>query len=112
MTDGQGKAKPYTYHAGIAWTGSRAGQLESPGKPGFHVASPAEFKGERGGWSPENEFVASVNVGTMMGPARPETKRGDDDQAPPDLIVVKWSFCPVRTILPVLRTGFEPVPQA
>lgn len=67
MAEGAPRSRPktYTYHASVAWTGGRGGQLESVAKPGFHVASPPEFKGEAGVWSPEDLFVASVNICTM-----------------------------------------------
>lgn len=61
----QFRPKSYSYHTTVAWTAGRGGQLESVGKPGFHVASPPEFKGEAGVWSPEDLFVASVNICTM-----------------------------------------------
>lgn len=61
----QFRPKSYTYRTSLAWTGTRAGQLECEGKPGFRVASPPEFKGEAGVWSPEDLFVASVNICTM-----------------------------------------------
>ncbi|MHB1261022.1 MAG: OsmC family protein [Thermoplasmatota archaeon] len=61
----QFRPKSYTYRTTVAWTAARAGQLECEGKPGFRVASPPEFKGEAGVWSPEDLFVASVNICTM-----------------------------------------------
>lgn len=67
MAAGEGPSRPktYTYRTNVAWTGTRAGRLECDGKPGFRVASPPEFKGEAGVWSPEDLFVASVNICTM-----------------------------------------------
>ena len=65
MAEPHSRPKSYTYRTSVAWTGARAGQLECEGKPGFRVASPPEFKGEAGVWSPEDLFVASVNVCTM-----------------------------------------------
>jgi peroxiredoxin-like protein len=41
------------------------GLLYSPGKPELQVATPPEFKGHEGIWSPEDLFVASVNVCVM-----------------------------------------------
>lgn len=61
----QFKPKTYSYSTDVKWVGARAGQLESEGKPAFRVASPPEFKGEAGVWSPEDLFVASVNICTM-----------------------------------------------
>lgn len=59
------KYKTFTYHTGLCWTENRAGQLNSEGKPGFRVASPPEFKGESGVWTPEDLFVAAVETCTM-----------------------------------------------
>lgn len=59
------KRKTYTYQVNVAWLENRAGTLTSGGKPSFRVASPPEFKGEAGVWSPEDLFVAAVNACTM-----------------------------------------------
>ena len=59
------KHKTFTYHTYLNWVGNRAGMLHSKGKPEFQVASPPEFKGEDGVWSPEDLFVASVDICTM-----------------------------------------------
>ncbi len=59
------RPKTYTYQTRVEWAGARAGQLHAEGKQSFRVASPPEFKGEAGVWSPEDLFVASVNVCTM-----------------------------------------------
>jgi peroxiredoxin-like protein len=66
MADTPGiRPKSYTYQTRVEWAGARAGQLHAEGKPTFRVASPPEFKGEAGVWSPEDLFVSSVNVCTM-----------------------------------------------
>lgn len=54
--------KTFTYNTSLAWAGNRAGILSSEGKPPFRVSSPPEFKGEAGVWSPEDLFVASVEI--------------------------------------------------
>jgi peroxiredoxin-like protein len=59
------KYKTFSYHTDLNWVGDRAGMLHSTGKKEFRVASPPEFKGEEGVWSPEDLFVAAVNVCTM-----------------------------------------------
>jgi organic hydroperoxide reductase OsmC/OhrA len=59
------RPKSYTYTADVAWTGARAGSLTSAGKPALRVASPPEFRGEAGVWTPEDLFVASANICTM-----------------------------------------------
>jgi len=60
------KHKSFTYHTGLKWEkGTRAGMLSSDGKPAFRVASPPEFKGEEGVWSPEDLLVAAVEACTL-----------------------------------------------
>jgi organic hydroperoxide reductase OsmC/OhrA len=60
------KHKSFTYHTGIKWEkGSRAGMLSSDGKDTFRVASPPEFKGEEGVWSPEDIFVGAIEACTL-----------------------------------------------
>lgn len=57
--------KTFTYRTQAQWVENRAGALRSEGKPEFRVSSPPEFKGEAGVWTPEDLFVAAVNVCTM-----------------------------------------------
>lgn len=52
---------PYWYETEVEWTEQRKGELESPGLATLQVASPPEFKGHEGMWTPEHYFVASVN---------------------------------------------------
>jgi peroxiredoxin-like protein len=52
---------PYLYETDVEWTGERKGDLESPGLASLQVASPPEFQGHQGMWTPEHYFVASVN---------------------------------------------------
>jgi peroxiredoxin-like protein len=59
------KYKTFTYRTQITWLGSRAGMIKSEGKPEFRVASPPEFKGEAGIWTPEDLLVAAVDSCTM-----------------------------------------------
>jgi organic hydroperoxide reductase OsmC/OhrA len=59
------KYKSFTYRTAIQWLGGRAGTQQSEGKPSFRVASPPEFRGEAGVWTPEDLFVASVNACVM-----------------------------------------------
>lgn len=59
------KHKTFTYHTELMWLDNRAGMLRSEGKPAFRVASPPEFKGETGVWTPEDLFVAAVEACTM-----------------------------------------------
>lgn len=59
------KPKVYTYHTKVRWTEQRKGIISSARKPDVEVATPPEFKGHEGIWSPEDLFVASVNICVM-----------------------------------------------
>lgn len=59
------RSKTYTYRTSVRWTERKLGLISSPGKPDLQVATPPEFKGHEGVWSPEDLFVASVNVCVM-----------------------------------------------
>jgi peroxiredoxin-like protein len=52
---------PYLYETKVEWTDERRGELKSPGLQPLQVASPPEFQGHKGMWTPEHYFVASVN---------------------------------------------------
>lgn len=56
------KYKTFTYQTRLSRVAARACMLTSEGKQEFRVASPPEFKGEEGVWSPEDLLVAAVNV--------------------------------------------------
>jgi organic hydroperoxide reductase OsmC/OhrA len=58
--------KLHEYETSVAWTGSRKGQVESPGLPTLTTGAPPDFGGEVGIWSPEHFFVASIEVCTML----------------------------------------------
>jgi peroxiredoxin-like protein len=59
------KSKVYMYHTTVKWTEQRRGIMVCAGKPEIQVATPPEFKGHEGIWSPEDLFVASANVCVM-----------------------------------------------
>ncbi len=59
------RSKVFSYSTSVRWTGQRKGVASSPGKPDVEVATPPEFKGHEGIWSPEDLFVAAVNVCLM-----------------------------------------------
>jgi len=59
------RSKVYTYRTSLKWTERKMGMLSSTGKPDVEVSTPPEFKGHEGIWSPEDLFVASVNVCVM-----------------------------------------------
>ncbi|MBN1353783.1 MAG: OsmC family protein [Candidatus Omnitrophica bacterium] len=52
----------FIYRTEVSWTEEKKGILCSPGKPSIEVATPPEFKGHEGMWTPEELFVASVNI--------------------------------------------------
>ena len=57
----------HEYHLTVTGKGTKAGLLEAPGDglPPLEVASPPEFGGPEGIWSPEHLFVASVSACLM-----------------------------------------------
>jgi peroxiredoxin-like protein len=55
------RPKSYRYATSLRWTGERKGGMSVAGKPPVEVATPPEFKGHAGVWSPEDLFVAAVN---------------------------------------------------
>jgi peroxiredoxin-like protein len=59
------KPKVYMYHTAVKWTEQRMGVISCAGKPDIQVATPPEFKGHEGIWSPEDLFVASANICLM-----------------------------------------------
>ena len=59
------RSKVYTYHTSVKWTEQRKGVISCAGKPEIQVATPPEFKGHEGIWSPEDLFVASANICVM-----------------------------------------------
>ena len=59
------RAKSYRYVTSVRWTGEKKGEMAAAGKTPVVVATPPEFKGHEGIWSPEDLYVASVNVCVM-----------------------------------------------
>ena len=59
------RSKVYLYHTTVKWTDHRKGTMSCEGKPNVEVATPPEFKGHEGIWSPEDLFVASANICLM-----------------------------------------------
>ena len=55
------KSKQFFYRNTVKWNGERKGTLSSLEKPDMEIATPPEFKGHRGVWTPEDLLVASVN---------------------------------------------------
>ena len=61
----ESRPKMYLYHTAVKWTEQRKGVISCAGKPNVEVATPPEFKGHDGIWSPEDLFVASANICLM-----------------------------------------------
>jgi peroxiredoxin-like protein len=59
------RSKVYSYRTTVKWTERRKGTMSCTGKPDVQVATPPEFKGHDGIWSPEDLFVASANICLM-----------------------------------------------
>ena len=59
------RSKIEKYYTVVKWTEQRKGVISCAGKPDIQVATPPEFKGHDGIWSPEDIFVASANVCMM-----------------------------------------------
>ena len=59
------KSKVYLYQTVVKWTEQRKGMISCSGKPEVQVATPPEFRGHEGIWSPEDLFVSSANVCLM-----------------------------------------------
>lgn len=61
----ESKSKVYLYETAVRWSEQRKGVISCEGKPDVEVATPPEFKGHAGIWSPEDLFVASANICLM-----------------------------------------------
>ena len=59
------RSKVYTYRTAVKWTEQKKGTITCEGKPDIQVATPPEFKGHEGVWSPEDLYVASANICLM-----------------------------------------------
>ena len=59
------KSKKFLYKNSVKWQSEMKGVLSSFDKPCIEVATPPEFRGHAGIWSPEDFFVASVNCCIM-----------------------------------------------
>ena len=57
--------KKFIYKVNLKWTEARKGVVASSGKPAIEVATPPEFKGHPGFWTPEDLFVASLSACLM-----------------------------------------------
>ena len=59
------RSKVYTYRTTVTWSEQKKGVIACDGKPEIQVATPPEFKGHEGIWSPEDLYVASANICLM-----------------------------------------------
>lgn len=59
------RGKVHTYRTAVMWTEQKKGVITCDGKPQIQVATPPEFKGHEGIWSPEDLYVAAANVCLM-----------------------------------------------
>jgi len=66
------RTKQFWYKTRVQWKEARRGILAAEGKPDLEIATPPEFKGHEGIWTPEDLFVAAVNsciMTTFLGTA-------------------------------------------
>jgi organic hydroperoxide reductase OsmC/OhrA len=61
----QVRFKSFEYSTHTKWTGERQGVVASSGKPVISASSPPEFKGISGVWTPEDLFVAAIEMCQM-----------------------------------------------
>jgi len=61
----KGEPVEYRYETSLKWTEAKKGILQSKGKPDVVVSCPPEFGGHKDIWSPEDLFLASVEVCIM-----------------------------------------------
>jgi organic hydroperoxide reductase OsmC/OhrA len=61
----QVKPKVFHYDVQVRWNSEKRGTLTAKDKPSLEVASPPEFKGHPGIWTPEDLLVSAVVSCTM-----------------------------------------------
>lgn len=54
-------ANKQTFENRLAWRQGKTGAAQIDGRPDIEIATPPEFDGPRGYWSPEDLFLASIN---------------------------------------------------
>ncbi len=59
------KSRKFSYKTTVEWKEQKKGMLSCADKPSFEVATPVEFRGHAGIWTPEDLFVSSVNICVM-----------------------------------------------
>ena len=61
----RGEPVKHNYQTSLRWTDEKKGILSCDGKLDINVACPPEFGGHPRIWSPEDIFLASVEICTM-----------------------------------------------
>ena len=61
----KGEPIKYVYNTSLKWVGEKKGKLSAEGKPDILTACPPEYQGHPNIWSPEDLYIASVEVCTM-----------------------------------------------
>lgn len=61
MSTSNVKPKSWRYENSLTWQGEKKGVLSAADKPDIQIATPPEFRGHPGIWTPEDLLVASVN---------------------------------------------------
>jgi organic hydroperoxide reductase OsmC/OhrA len=58
-------ANKQTFKSRLAWRQGKIGATQIGGRPDIEIATPPEFDGPNGYWSPEDMFLASINACLM-----------------------------------------------
>jgi Predicted redox protein, regulator of disulfide bond formation len=66
ITEPRVRPKSFSYRTTVGEVTGRTATLCGEGKPPIWVSSPPEFKGEAGHWTPEDFFVAALDVCLML----------------------------------------------
>lgn len=61
MTGMKTKPKSWRYSSSVSWKGQKKGLIAASNRPPLDVATPAEFGGHEGIWTPEDLLLAAVN---------------------------------------------------
>ena len=56
----------HEYETSMVWAEGRRGRVEAPGLPPLDFASPPEFGGPGGVWTPEHAFVTAANACVLL----------------------------------------------
>ena len=55
------EGRKFVYINNVKWAGGKKGILSAEQRPSVEVATPAEFRGHEGVWTPEDFLTAAVN---------------------------------------------------